>query len=116
MHRTALTLLLALSAFAVQAGVSDAPQAPAQAPAEAGPTAPAAGTETVAAADAKTEVVAKPAHERSCLRDTGTRLKRRDRHGCTSAIGESYTRDDLRSTGGTTTAEALRQLSPRIGG
>lgn len=107
MNRTVLTLLLALSAFAVQA---DAPEAPAPVPAATS----AEASETDAANE--TEVVAKPAHERSCLRDTGTRLKRRDRHGCTSAIGESYSNEDLRSTGGTTTAESLRLLSPRIGG
>ena len=43
-------------------------------------------------------------------------MKRRDSKGCTNAIGESYSGEELRQTGGRDTAEALRLLSPRVGG
>jgi hypothetical protein len=109
MKRTALSLLIALSAFAVQA----------QAPAD--PVAPADTAEAVpAAADADTqdapEAVADKTHERNCIRETGSRIKRRDRDGCNGQPGESYTGEELRRTGASNPAEALRLLSPRVGG
>ncbi len=113
MKRTALSLLLALSAFAVQAQAPDAPVAAV----EANP--PVDATEPVAEAAEETVVIAEAAKEspsRHCMREPHTRFKRRDRDGCTNAVGESYSGDELRSTGGRDTAEALRLLSPRIGG
>lgn len=100
MKRTALALLLGLSAFAVQA------QSPA-APVEA--TGPAAETKVITG-----DNIAKAAHDNGCIRETGTRLKRRDAKGCTGAPGESYSRADIDRTGAVDTADALRRLSPRV--
>lgn len=107
MKRIALSLLIALSAFAVQA------QSPAE-PVEG----VVAGAEAEAEAEAavEAEALAKRSHDRRCLRDTGTRLKHRDRHGCNGQVGESYTGEELRNTGASSTADALRTLSPRVGG
>lgn len=60
----------------------------------------------------------KPAHSDSyCLQDTGTRISSRSDKGrqrnC-SAIGRSYTRDDLRRTGAIDVADALRKLDPAV--
>lgn len=135
MNRTVLTLLLALSPLALHAQ-SPAPTDPSLenarpatatpatdagiAPGTEGATERGTATEAVAEAATSTETEAEPvadaAHDRRCLRDTGTRIQRRDRAGCNHAIGESYTGEELRRTGATTTAEALRLLSPRFGG
>ncbi|GAB2495009.1 hypothetical protein [Arenimonas alkanexedens] len=123
MKRTVLSLLIALAAFSVHA------RAPAEAPAPRGAldvVAPADSLDTKAVApvaDAEAEVdTAKEAEaladkksERNCVRETGTRIKYRDRHGCNGQFGESYTGDELRSTGATNVGDALRMLSPRIG-
>lgn len=116
MKHLALGLLFALSAFAVQARPAEAPVAPA-APVEAAE--PAKASEPVAGAEEPAIVIAdetRPETPRHCLRETGTRIKRRDSKGCTNAIGESYSGEELRQTGGRDTAEALRLLSPRVGG
>ncbi|HEX4854518.1 hypothetical protein [Arenimonas sp.] len=122
MNRAVLTLLIALSPLAV---LAQSPAAPTPAP-EAPVATPATGTDAgdeatppaAPAADARAEDLAdaEATHDRHCLRDTGTRIKRRDRRGCTPGIGESYTGEELRQTGATNTAEALRLLSPRVGG
>ena len=117
MKRIVLSLLFALSAVAVQAQAPDAPVAPvapvvAQVPTDAtAPVAEAAADETVVVNE-----VVQDDPPRHCLRETGTRIKRRDSQGCTNAIGESYSGEELRRTGGRDTAEALRLLSPRFGG
>ena len=49
-----------------------------------------------------------------CIRSTGTRIPVKDGE-CTGAVGRSYTKDDLDSTGQTNTAEALRMLDPSLG-
>lgn len=116
MKRIALSLLLALSAFAVQAQAPEAPVAPA-APVDAAE--PVDAIEPVADAAEETVVIAHEAREeppRHCLRETGTRIKRRDSKGCTNAIGESFSGDELRQAGGRDTADSLRLLSPRFGG
>lgn len=99
------------------AGSDASPEAVAEAEARAAARADAqARVEVEAAADAEDLADAEANHDRHCLRDTGTRIKRRDRRGCTPGIGESYTGEELRQTGANTTAEALRLLSPRVGG
>ncbi len=105
MKRVALFLLLAGAAFAVQA------QSPADAAAPADEAAPAAEA-TEANANAP---VAQKSDDITCLRDTGTRTKRRDDKGCTGAAGRTYSREDLARTGATDTADAIRKLHPAAG-
>ena len=102
MKTFALVLALGLSSSAVFA------QAPAAAPAE---TAPAAET-TVITPD--TPAVA--TRDTGCIRETGTRLRKRDRNGCTGAPGQSYSRDEIDRTGATDTGDAIRRLSPSVSG
>ena len=100
MKRLALTLLLGLSAFAVQAQT-----APAE---EAAPVAVAEETTVITPAD-----TAKPVRDNGCVRETGTKLKRRDANGCVGVPGQSYSRADIDATGAIDTADAVRKLSPR---
>ncbi|HEU0152658.1 MAG TPA: hypothetical protein VFQ84_04865 [Arenimonas sp.] len=123
MKRTVLSLLLALSAFAVSAQAAPAPSADAASPApvaEAAPPADAAPSVDAATpadpAAPEADALAAKADARNCIRDTGTRIKRRDRDGCNGQPGESYTGEELRRTGASNPAEALRLLSPRVGG
>lgn len=110
MKRIALSLLFVLSAFAVQA---QAPVAPVEARQAVDATEPVAETAEESVVIAESAKADPPRH---CLQETGTRIKRRDRNGCTNAIGESYSGEELRRTGGRDTADALRLLSPRFGG
>lgn len=126
MNRAVLTLLFVLSPLAVlaQSPAAPAPEAPVPTPAagrvavtDATPPAePAAEGNAEARPESEDLAESEATHDRHCLRDTGTRIKRRDRRGCTPGIGESYTGEELRRTGATSTAEALRLLSPRVGG
>ena len=50
----------------------------------------------------------------TCLRDTGTRIKRPPGQ-CNAASGRVYGAYDLRATGQPTVGEALRQIDPSIG-
>lgn len=114
MKRIALSLLLAGAAFAVQA------QSPAGTAAPADGAAPAVESAPADAAAAPTETNANvPAKAKSdditCLRETGTRTKRRDAAGCTGAAGRTYSRGDLHRTGATDTADAIRKLHPAAG-
>ncbi|PKM08898.1 MAG: hypothetical protein CVV14_02240 [Gammaproteobacteria bacterium HGW-Gammaproteobacteria-4] len=53
--------------------------------------------------------------ERHCIRDTGTRMKARDKDGCVAnAPGRSYGHDDIERTGQTDIARALPLLDPSI--
>jgi hypothetical protein len=116
MNRIALSLLLVLTAAAVQAQPPEAPTAPV-ASEESRESQDA--TEPMAESAQETIVMAHEARDaapRHCLQETGTRIKRRNRDGCTNGIGESYTGEELRRTGGRDTADALRLLSPRFGG
>lgn len=107
-----LSLVLALAAFAAQAQTPAAE--PAVSPAEPevievrGPA-----DEAVAAADETTRAAPRDAH---CLRETGTRIKRRDKNGCISAFGRAYTRDELERTGHNDLGSALSTLDPAVGG
>lgn len=51
--------------------------------------------------------------DRTCLRETGTRIRYRDGR-CSAAAGRSWSRDDLLSTGRTNVVDALRALDPSI--
>lgn len=94
--------LLGAFAFAALAQAADPPQD--QTPRET-------------AAQAATAEVAKShsVDDRICLRETGTRIQRRDRKDqCVNANGRSYTREDLDRTGDVNLADALRRLDPAI--
>ena len=55
--------------------------------------------------------------DRSCLKETGSRLAPRpDNKGrkCINATGRAYTKDDLDSTGAIDLNDALRRLDPAI--
>ena len=101
MKRTAIALLLGLSAFAVHATPGNASAAPD----------PAQGENIVITPDSADRA---QAPETGCIRASGTQLKRRDAKGCTGAPGQSYDRDDIQRTGATNTADALKALSPRV--
>lgn len=53
------------------------------------------------------------AADQFCLRDTGSRIRTTSRQRCT-AIGRTYTRDDMSMTGETDIGSALRKLDPAI--
>lgn len=71
----------------------------------------------VAAAAAVPVQDAKPVAEarRDCIRESGTRIVRRDKDGCNGMAGRSYSQEDLRRTGDTNIADALQRLDPAIG-
>ena len=50
----------------------------------------------------------------TCVRDTGTRIKRPDDRLCNGLPGSTYTEEQIENTGRLDTADALRQLDPRI--
>lgn len=60
----------------------------------------------------KAEASGAVAQNPACLRQTGTRIAG-DNTYC-SAIGRSYSSDDINRTGSTTAGEALRLLDPSI--
>lgn len=49
-----------------------------------------------------------------CLKETGSRIKPTEDQPCINAAGSAYTREEIERTGATTTAEALRKLSPSV--
>lgn len=113
MKRLVFSPLLLGLAFAAVA------QTPAPVPVET--TAPQAST--VPASDAarsasKDEVASKDdVSDRSCLKETGSRLAPRpDSKGrkCINATGRAYTKDDLDSTGAIDLKDALRRLDPAV--
>lgn len=73
---------------------------------------------SVAAEDAATQAPGDPRTEpqesSSCLKETGSRIKPTEDQPCINAAGRAYTREDIERTGATTTAEALRKLSPSV--
>ena len=119
--KTALFVLLAGLAAASAHAQSSEPATPPAAPAEpASATAatPVPATEpTPAEPDAPATVISgdrvadAAGDKRRCIRDTGTRLRKRDAHGCTGAPGESYDREAIDRTGAVDTADALRKLT-----
>jgi len=85
----------------------------------------AAAAQTPTPADAPTQDAAtttqdeakdKKASDSLCLKQTGSRIAARTAHNgrrCT-AIGRSYSQDDIRRTGEVDLADALRKLDPSI--
>lgn len=61
---------------------------------------------------ARTE--AAQAEQPQCLRETGSHIARNENRPCAGGPGETYTREDIDRTGATTTADALRRLSPSV--
>lgn len=113
MKRLAPILLLGLSAFAVQAQ-TPTPAEPAQPAAQAAVAGEAqATTPAVAAGEpvAASPEATKPMLDPGCVRESGTRIKKRDKKGCTGAPGTSYSRADIDRTGAVDTADAIRKLS-----
>lgn len=99
MKKFALVLALGLFALAAHAQSEVAPAAAPDASAET----------TVVTPDPQ----AAAPRDTGCIRETGTRIDKRDKNGCTGAPGQSYSREDIDRTGATDTAEAIRKLSPR---
>ena len=83
----------------------------AQAPAAAAPANAAASAETVTIAADQADL---GKHDRRCIQETGTRIKRRDSKGCLAVNGSSYSREDLESTGSVNISDALQRLDPSI--
>jgi hypothetical protein len=100
MKSFALALVLGLS---TTAAFAQSGAAPAPAPERAAET-------TVVTPEAPSTAV----RDTGCIRDTGTRLRKRDRNGCTGGPGQSYSREDLERTGGTDTSDVLRRLNPSV--
>jgi len=69
--------------------------------------------DTLASKTAETEPALRA--ERHCIRNTGTRMRVRDKNGCiANAPGRSYSRSDIERTGDTNIADALQRLDPSI--
>lgn len=98
MNRFALALSLGFAALSVQAQSEPAPV-----------PAPAAPEDAVVVRD---DASVRPAPEAGCIRESGTRLRKRDSKGCTGAPGESYSRDQIDRSGAIDTGDAIRRLSP----
>jgi len=86
----------------------------AQSPTPAVPADPAAPVADAASAPGKT--AKEEASDRNCLRETGSRLIRRDSKGrkCAIAAGRSYDRKDIDRTGAVGLRDALRKLDPAV--
>ena len=54
------------------------------------------------------------ASDRHCLRQTGSRVIRKDKAACINAPGRSYDQDDIARTGAFDTADALRKLDVSV--
>ncbi len=68
------------------------------------------------AADAKAVVTA-PADDHTCLKETGSRIVRKDAQGrvqCNGEPGRSYGKDDLDRTGAINAGDALNMLDPAV--
>lgn len=107
MNRFAFALSLGLAALSVQA--QSEPAATTSASETAPETAPANSQDAIVV---RSDASARPAPDTGCVRDTGTRLRKRDRNGCTGAPGDSYSRGEIDGTGATDVGEAIRKLSP----
>ncbi|PZO08493.1 MAG: hypothetical protein DCF27_08500 [Lysobacteraceae bacterium] len=99
MKKFAIALALGLLAVAAHA----------QSDVAATEAAPAASETTVINPD----TAAAETRDTGCVRETGTRIDKRDKNGCTGAPGESYSREDINRSGAIDTADAIRKLSPR---
>ena len=110
MKRLRLMLLLAAGFVAATAQAQTTPE---QAPTTS-PTAQASAPAAASVAPA-TDSDKKRLSETNCVRETGSRITRRDgKSRCTGQPGRAYTKDDLDRTGHTGLADALRTLDPAI--
>lgn len=73
----------------------------------------ATATSQKSAADSRAANV-KAAPQPQCVVDTSSRIKRPPDKPCSATPGTTYTQQDIENTGRLNTAEALRQLDPRI--
>jgi hypothetical protein len=55
-----------------------------------------------------------PSPDSHCVVDTASRIKRPADKACSATPGTTYSQEELQNTGRINTAEALRQLDPRI--
>ena len=108
MNRLMLFVLVAALGAPITAAAQSTDAA---APASAAPTTELANVTDEEAAKLA-EAKAKPA-DQFCLRDTGSRIRATDRRPCT-AIGRTYSRDDMYMTGENDIGSALRKLDPAI--
>jgi hypothetical protein len=98
--------LLGFSAAVLADGGSAAavpPAASAQSPAAPAP----------ASATPDEKVSQNQPHVSGCLQDTGTHLRTRP-GDCLSSPGHSYSSDEMRSTGASNSADALRLMDPSL--
>lgn len=105
MLRVITPLLLSACVFVVQAQESPAT--------EAGAIALGSSVHAGSAGDAQRKDLERP----FCIRETGSRLVSRSDKGkrdCLNVPGRSYSQEDLRRTGASNTADALRMLDPAI--
>ncbi|MBD9478250.1 hypothetical protein [Pseudoxanthomonas sp. PXM02] len=103
--------------FLLAAGLAAA-TAQAQTTAEQTPTTTPATQDAAKAAESATHAAdadKKLLSEANCVRETGSRITRRDgKSRCTGQPGRAYTKDDLNSTGHLNLSDALRTLDPSI--
>ena len=105
---TALTVAgglaaLSLTAFAGQTASGQAASQPAATPV----------SQPVAHAQATTPRAVPPLDSRQCIRDTGSHIPP-PKGQCLPVAGRSYSQEDIRRTGTTTTGQALRMLDPSV--
>ncbi|WP_368562345.1 hypothetical protein [Pseudoxanthomonas sp. UTMC 1351] len=119
MKRPALFVFLSALAFA--AGAQSVSPAPATPQAEPQQTVADQGTADQSVVgqstpDQNTDSKPRPLSDHNCLRQTGSRVIRRDAKGkgCANATGRAYTREELERTGGRDLAHSLRLLDPAI--
>lgn len=98
MNRFAIALILGFAAASTQAQTDPAPT-----------SGPAPAEDTIVVRD---DGGTRQAPDTGCIRESGTRLRKRDKKGCTGAPGQSYDRDQIDRTGAIDTGDAIRKLSP----
>ncbi|MEJ0038893.1 MAG: hypothetical protein WDO68_22975 [Gammaproteobacteria bacterium] len=66
------------------------------------------------ASAAKHSIKSAAASDPTCVRDTGSRIKRTDDKPCINEPGSTHSQQELEDTGRIDLGEALRQIDPRI--
>ena len=108
MNRFALSLVA--SAFAASAFAQTSVQVQVQTPPPSAVESEQGKTAEVTVITADNDKVVK----RKCLRDTGSHIPPKDGK-CMNANGNTYSREDLQSTGAADIGDALRLLDPSVG-
>ena len=110
------TLIAACFAGLIGAGAAMAQTAPTSAQDAA--QAPAVDQAQAQEAAAQTDAADTKPFNRTCLRETGSRIRARDpatgKRACIAEPGNAYSKDDIDSTGQVDLAKALRQLDPAV--